>query len=820
MGLQFSSPASQYTPHTSPAFLSRRPFGSIHKNPLYEPVPTPYFTPPAPSPYFPSPGLSQQPSSSSVDAEPDQAKVIPHCFQILSDVECFSWACCGDEFAANRSTGPFREILVTGGKEGLVLHAFCVKDNKSVNKSASSLDVDRRSTKRRESAVFKGRWWNWGLQSQINSEITTELMRSEQEVEGTGGRGKRKLKFSNEGSTDADNSYFKREKENAERDGGRGFESFAVDASLILDSDNLQLQFCNHQPWPASANCVSFCIAHGSQSFSHLSRFAQSAAGGEQEVTDSVSAEPEENLAVVRILSNPSNFLFAVVMAKGVLQQTTAEKCSKDDNSMTKSTERETISMFYVVIARVFSWGVKLVSRFNSGIPEAGNAACKTPWADFQLSNEVFVALQEDGMVLLWRALSGELITEINVSQFCGLSSELYYTENSCKRKTVDGTTGDNIADAPDSESQHGNAQYQETAKDSTQIAGEESGSRAKEVNVEPSLTDASASVGGNKHRFVQLEVTADCLLLAATNAQGLIFLVSTDEYFVSHSMSSTQTSKSNSSQFGSECHDFRVLSSYEVAGSDIGAAKSCSLLCNRKWLNWSCQKENAASSNIDAQLSIKRKFGGQEGRLDLSRASTFEDSTLGASGFTSRSKIVQHGNLSGTRLQPLRRLFMPVQSSNTFLRISLNPYAVTRVARSSGREFSLEQKELRVYGDPVDEAQLREKDICSVHKQIIYTGDVLTFSSQGCLYIISVTALHVVLPPLASPPPRALGREGPWWLTGSGSEMGASKWDCLLPTDSSRPGIQQWQTEVLDRCLVYDSPEEAERLCVENGEL
>jgi hypothetical protein len=40
-----------------------------------------------------------------------------------------------------------------------------------------------------------------------------------------------------------------------------------------------------------------------------------------------------------------------------------------------------------------------------------------------------------------------------------------------------------------------------------------------------------------------------------------------------------------------------------------------------------------------------------------------------------------------------------------------------------------------------------------------------------------------------------------------------------MLPLDSNRPAIKQWQTQVLDRFLAYNGLEEAECLCVENGE-
>ena len=82
-------------------------------------------------------------------------------------------------------------------------------------------------------------------------------------------------------------------------------------------------------------------------------------------------------------------------------------------------------------------------------------------------------------------------------------------------------------------------------------------------------------------HGFRGLLVTANALLIAVTDKHGSVYVISTDEYFAGfqslHGKSSPLSECFN-------CSDLNILSSWEVAGSDIGGQKPNPDIPNRHW--------------------------------------------------------------------------------------------------------------------------------------------------------------------------------------------------------------------------------------------
>ena len=104
--------------------------------------------------------------------------------------------------------------------------------------------------------------------------------------------------------------------------------------------------------------------------------------------------------------------------------------------------------------------------------------------------------------------------------------------------------------------------------------------------------------------------------------------------------------------------------------------------------------------------------------------------------------------------------------------------------------------------------------------KERIFVGEVIGFCYQGCLYLVSKLALHVVLPPLSlSSSMMRSESQGRWWFTSTDATDVFTQYESVLSIDSKRAQCQQWQIEVLDRALVYDGLKEAELLSSENGE-
>lgn len=830
-GFQFSTGfgggQQSSTPYATPAFVPKRLFGSVHGTPIESHSTTPFYTPCGSTPFFSStsPTLSQQTSLSGSGPievhEPAEPTAIPSCLPILGDVDCFSWACCEDEFGANRNAGPFVEILLTSGKEGLVIHAFC---GKKENGELDNEKLVQQGPKRLE-GDFNGKWRSWSLGEDELENVGNGSHGEEQEDEEKGVSGKRKLSFVDENLSASRNSNFEEVgKASGAADNIRSsFTSFAMSGDLqSFEGGLLQLQYSDHQPWPAHVECVSFCIPYESTSFSRLRMFAETSNLREEESVGEAETydDAENDLHIARLLSSPAQNLVAVVLVKRSAAELKVDgEDAKEDilphGPKLGQREEDVHGICFVVIVRVSCWKLECVARVDASVTEGkqlGNNRVPQ-WVDFQLSDQVFVALKEDGMVFLWRALTGEFIAKINVPQFCRVNLEVGGDE-----EAADLSRGVERVVGSDDTQELDLLRNVEDEEKNPSIDGYDDGS-TQVVGVAPVTctfnntlkTGEGGSAGGAKNRYTRLAVTADSLLIAVSDSRGLIFLIPTDEYFATHDFLSSEILPHRG--HGSHCEDLRPLFSYEVAGANIGGAKHSNVIPKRDWLYGSSEIEDTGTEVVAKGWKRDRK----------QLFSSFGDGLLGASGFTSRDLIAQHENKGigarWTQLQPLRKVFIPSKPLHSFLGMALNAYSITCAAANNSREVTLSQSGLRVSSKLLDEAKWDEKEISSVVKQKSHSGNIVAFSSQGCLYMVSTSALHVVLPPLATKPPQLPDSEGPWWLLGSGSETEASKWGCILPLNSGKVASQHWQTEVLDRCLVHDSLREAERLCLENGE-
>ena len=852
-------------PSTPPSLIARRRFAQKHGHPFLEHLTTPTYTPSS-TPLFSfspsSTGHSSALSSSScrnVYPCPSPLAVssevkFPSPFPFLSDIECFSWACSGDEFGANQAPGPFRELLLTGGKEGLIIHAFCVEEgikNRAFEKGTIRTREGHPPPDlgNEESDVLdgkhSGRWRNWGLKEfkrrqeswrRLEEEADFSLGQAKESNESTGQRvGRLNLHGSggslgitkpkgledlnlprrsySEGATKLDSAGSCSEE-------STGFESFVVDAKLEGSQKEVSLLYGKHHSWPSSAEVVSFRIAHDSVAFSRLVSLAQKSASDgvvDENVLSSEKADGSTRLndeysltrnavrggyEVTGIVSSPSQNVVALLFASfptesskgsngsGGLQTPVRVKNGNNSNGGRWRRTWKESSDLIIIIAIVHSSGLKWTSHIDFESARSGTSVPNNQWTDFKLSNDKFLGLTEGGCVHIWAAATGHFWACIDVYQFCGVNFGL----NAVKIYS-EANGADNIA-IPKEE-----------------VDGEEL-ERSKYCEAKSSKRLQS----GSTQKFVQVMVTSDCMLIAITNERGLVFLVSVDDYFVAH----PELSCSNPSfPKGSERSNLKVLSSWEVAGSYIGGAKSIKSIPKHHVARLlSNQRSTLERSNSAVDSSSKEDF-------------KIHPVPVGASGFSSRQshrkQYMKPLNFLDPPPKPLRKVFLPLNPSDSFVGMALNPYSITRVAINvkNASKFTLVQNELRISGGTYDEAKLGSRELLAVQESVIKQhrceGEVLSFTSQGCLYLVTATALHVVLPPLELSSPQsdalALGCEGPWWPTGSGSENFSSNWNGMLPL-LTQPRIQQWQSEMQDRFLIFDGLEEAERLCGENGKL
>ncbi|KAG6556016.1 hypothetical protein Mapa_001956 [Marchantia paleacea] len=868
-----SSPASVSTPYASP-FGGTPPssprsgaFAHISKlrgNPVLESPTTPYFTPSF-NPLFTPPYGSSAPAKSCSAPPPTDLRALP--YPILCDVDHFAWGCNGDGFGSEGPSGPFKEVLLTSGQEGLVFHCFSHKYRpdsvvaNSANIPASEVSNGQGGPKAKERKRREGKWRNWGQTEQDSRmelrrrldetsdrrENSSEDKSSDEGVERSGSgelkleRGKRKQRPSVESTERGEDG-----EEISWRDGSQSsdekkeFVSYLVDKELEHSEDGLQLKFLGAQTWPSSAEVVSFRIAKDTPAYSVLTslktrdEFVKSAASSEpspdtkeedrsktleKPVASDGNSGQQVHSEVEDIISSPSYNMLGIVAGQ-LLRASEMEM--EDDEEVSEPVNARPVNQrklkyremrnLSISIALVVDWGIKWVARIDLN-KRISKEACQIPWASFTFARDRLLGLKEDGEVFVWGALTGSLIAYIDVVDHCGLKPLSSLSQN---RETVK----DRI--------------NEQTTKNREGITGQ--GSGGSKAGVEDSRVDSLLSVVGtfrSKRRFTHIAVTANCLLLVVSDDKGLLFLVATDSYFSEHASGLGDPSLNQKSY---DSQNLRVMSYWNVGGSDIGALVSSHGLPDRHWLNSTKSDKDTAilgrGSNTQQRMSSEEQFAGSRENGPGPPLRAISKATRSASGFSPRIQLARHGaaNASVSAVQsPVRRVFLPCQRSESPVVVALSPYGVTALVRpleNKGEVFTITQNVLRILGGAVDERDLYEKVKKKfggrVEMRSSYVGDTLAFCSQGSMYLVTATSLHVVLPPLAvswsqSAPLTLVPQEQEWPAINDSETQ--SRWDKLnMGIKSQGTMIQRWQSEVLDRALVWDGLEEAEVLCSENG--
>ncbi|KAL2630311.1 hypothetical protein R1flu_014997 [Riccia fluitans] len=852
-----SSPASVSTPYatpfgeTSPSSPRSAAFASVCKvrgNPVFESPTTPYFTPsfnPLLTPPSGSRGSSSS-SSSGPGTPPLDLSALP--YPILCDVDHFAWGSNGDGFGSDGTNGPFKEILVTSSPEGLVFHCFShryLADSGTLSSTSSSaaggLSNGQEGTTGRERKRGEGRWRNWSHQEQESrvelrkrldetsekSESTLEeKISSEGNERGGSGevkveRGKRKQRPQVE-STDRgeDGEEFSRRNGSQGSEQKKEFVSYLIDKEVELRQDGMQLKFSGAQRWPSSAEIVSFKISKGSPAYRFLTSLetqdqycSENATTTESSTEDDLKENVEKPVAseessekqvlsqVTEIISSPSYVVFGIVA--GHLLRTGEMGVDKDENYVNggpvtqRRNKYQEMRELFISIATVFDWGIKWVARIDLN-KRITKEASEIPWASFTFASDRLLGLKEDGQVFVWTVMGGHLVAYIDVVDHCGLKPL------SCSKPKRDGIN-------------------EET--------GVEAG--GEDYKVETSAIQTGSAAYRPVRRFTEISVTANSLLLAVSDDKGVLFLVSTDAYFA---RSAPYVGSDSSNQKRHDLQNLRFMSYWHLGGSDIGSPVSTKGIPDRRWLNPAKVVKDeyllGRGSHVQQRVSRGEEIAnGKErgpGPPLSSRDEAFSKVLHSASGFSPRVEIRRHGAsnipLSAGK-SPVRRIFLPGQPCESPVAMAVNAYGVTALVRpadKSGRVFTISQNSLRIARGALDERDLCQRAKKKFETRSTYVGETLAFSSQGCLYLVTATSLHVVLPPLAlslaQSAPATLELQERKWSSVCGSET-QSGWNKPERSVKDQANvIRRWQSEVLDRALVWDGLEEAEVLCLENG--
>lgn len=269
--------------------------------------------------------------------------------------------------------------------------------------------------------------------------------------------------------------------------------------------------------------------------------------------------------------------------------------------------------------------------------------------------------------------------------------------------------------------------------------------------------SDLSPPHSGRK--FKKLMSASFTALLAAVDEIGLTYVICAAEYLPVKCYSSTKLMPHcNYSDFGS-------FAGWEIGGSDIGHQLPYDETLNHndvRGSGFSSSKRNKKSQGLESPAKFKRSILFPIGGFSEDDCLSF--STLGIIRLTKKQVSGQY---------------------------------VCKI----------------VYHNLRVDAEIKDDKCLNIETEVIHLKeneeslvDVVGCSFQGCLYLVMQTGLSVVIPSILSSskllPSKSVRNQE--YNHGISRSMGAVS--------------SQWIIEVLDRCILYEGPEVADRLCLENG--
>ncbi|XP_021895508.1 uncharacterized protein LOC110812908 [Carica papaya] len=188
--------------------------------------------------------------------------------------------------------------------------------------------------------------------------------------------------------------------------------------------------------------------------------------------------------------------------------------------------------------------------------------------------------------------------------------------------------------------------------------------------------------------------------------------------------------------------------------------------------------------------------------------------------GFSAQSRLnSQRFNVSETQSYPIRRIFLPSDRFGGDDCICFSPFGITRLNRNcnSKDERSAQIIHLNL---PIDMSVTKNSmcDITHVQgRKEVSIGEAVGCSFQGYIYLVTKCGLSVFLPSVSVPsdflPLEISGHQQPSRNTGIGSQLEMSQLNQPYLCSCS-----PWQVEILDRVLLFEGPEKADCVCLENG--
>lgn len=422
---------------------------------------------------------------------------------------------------------------------------------------------------------------------------------------------------------------------------------------------------------------------------------------------------------------------------------------------VTVETEPQKGGNVFLVVIRLYYWGMEWVCSIDLAKPYHGPGP-GSEWADFQFVDSLLVCLSTSGLICIWCAKTGNPIASFDVVGNCEVN-----------------------------------------------------------INVQSRLNHPKTSAADNlrsesTRTFKSLMVAPFSFLLAVADEHGVVYVVDADDHISGHLRSEIISPSQHS--------DLGMLASWKVAAKGIG--------CQKVFTDISDNLCSYASEISKRDFTIDNSTIFQQGKR--ARKHTIDKvSCLG--GYRGGSNILSHVkdhletcSKEGAFSTPIRRVHLPQNHHSHDDYICFSTFGVTRLVGYYGTTgetfYNFFHTDLHVSPTVVDDRNLNDFLYKRCYfKKDVFVGELIGFSFKGILYVLTQEGLFVILPSISFSCILSSVESTRHWK----SSTACSKYEMgdLLASNKPCQLWRPWQIEVFDKTLFFEGPEEAEAICLYNGE-
>ncbi|ONK80835.1 uncharacterized protein A4U43_C01F22320 [Asparagus officinalis] len=693
---------------------------------------------------------------------------------VISGVKSLAWGHCGDVYNQFEDS-VFKEFLIVSSDNGIIVHAFRYQHRNEVFQSVPEGDS------------VEGKWVEWGP---TNNSVT----KSKFSHSSTGESPNEPKIIETSGTVDVCDAV---------DDGGSSgrsilpknwFQTFHMELDTVVSNGKYSARFPAKSSIPLSADVVSLDIGDNTSKF--IEFFSSSTLYGEKEnISDgpvvgqvgdpslsdrsskgSVKAGGDIIYRCSRVFNNSSHRLIGLVL------NFPEDVSDKNSEFHVRNTGKD-----FVVVMMLNQWGLQWICSVDLQHHDPSSFP-SLEWADFQFSNDFLICLNSSGLICIWNVLSGGLVTHFDVLKSCGLDRSacfrLSQSEPPVNRHLA--STKSNFSQEVD-----------------------------KKIEVSGRETCGDEIVCARTFR--RLMVISHSFLLAVVDDHGVIYVIRAAEYV------SKKCATFENFVHSYKYSDSSMLAGWKVADCEIDCAKILSDLSTDGFSNKNhsgATKFRKRHHHTDGKEIHKFRKRHHHTNGNESESCTYS-SGFSTSQINGRKVFALESEISST---PLRKVFLPLDRFNKEDCICFSPIGITRFVRrlnmKQQKVHKIVHTSLHVVSPVLDDIDLGtycSSKSFSSSREVAFSGESIGFSFQGCLYLVTEDGLSVILPSISissSILPAEFTRYWqPTFTAGSKSQI-----KTFLAIDEMKELGRPWQIEVLDRTLLYEGPDEAERISLENG--